>query len=60
MGMRLLAGLAMVPEGLAVPLAASLDAVWAVGLILAIEPAANVLAWPCSSGWCAIRRSASG
>ncbi|QQQ76808.1 MFS transporter [Saccharothrix sp. 6-C] len=43
MGMRLLAGLAMVPEGLAVPLAASLDAVWAVGLILAIEPAANVL-----------------
>ncbi len=43
MGMRLLAGIAMVPEGLAVPLAASLDAVWAVGLILAIEPAANVL-----------------
>ncbi|ONI81802.1 MFS transporter [Saccharothrix sp. ALI-22-I] len=43
MGLRLLAGLAMVPEGLAVPLAASLDAVWAVGLILAIEPAANVL-----------------
>lgn len=43
MGMRLLAGLAMVPEGLAVPLAASLDAMWAVGLILAIEPAANVL-----------------
>ncbi|MGM1065582.1 MFS transporter [Saccharothrix sp. Mg75] len=43
MGMRLLAGLAMVPEGLAVPLAAKLDAVWAVGLILAIEPAANVL-----------------
>lgn len=43
MGMRLLAGLAMVPEGLAVPLAASLDAIWAVGLILAIEPAANVL-----------------
>ena len=43
MGMRLLAGLAMVPEGLAVPLAASLDAVWSVGLILAIEPAANVL-----------------
>ncbi|HUQ57745.1 MFS transporter [Lentzea sp.] len=43
LGVRLLAGLAMVPEGLAVPLAASLDAVWAVGLILAIEPAANVL-----------------
>ncbi|MDQ2583398.1 MFS transporter [Saccharothrix yanglingensis] len=43
MGMRLLAGLAMVPEGLAVPLAAKLDAIWAVGLILAIEPAANVL-----------------
>ncbi|WP_158848236.1 MFS transporter [Saccharothrix deserti] len=43
LGIRLLAGLAMVPEGLAVPLAASLDAVWAVGLILAIEPAANVL-----------------
>lgn len=43
MGMRLLAGLAMAPEGLAVPLAASLNAVWAVGLILAIEPAANVL-----------------
>ncbi|MEU4740893.1 MFS transporter [Actinosynnema sp. NPDC023658] len=43
MGMRLLAGLAMVPEGLAVPLAADLGAVWAVGLILAIEPAANVL-----------------
>lgn len=43
MGVRLLAGLAMVPEGLAVPLAASLNAVWAVGLILAIEPAANVL-----------------
>ncbi|MEO6087050.1 MAG: MFS transporter [Umezawaea sp.] len=43
MGVRLLAGLAMVPEGLAVPLAAGLDAVWAVGLILAIEPAANVL-----------------
>ncbi|GGP35578.1 MFS transporter [Saccharothrix coeruleofusca] len=41
--LRMLAGLAMVPEGLAVPLAASLDAVWAVGLILAIEPAANVL-----------------
>ncbi|WP_236703926.1 MFS transporter [Lentzea aerocolonigenes] len=43
LGVRLLAGLAMVPEGLAVPLAASLNAVWAVGLILAIEPAANVL-----------------
>ncbi|CCH27729.1 MFS transporter [Actinosynnema sp. NPDC047251] len=43
MGMRMLAGIAMVPEGLAVPLAADLDAVWAVGLILAIEPAANVL-----------------
>ncbi|QFZ16381.1 MFS transporter [Saccharothrix syringae] len=43
MGMRLLAGLAMVPEGLAVPLAADLGAIWAVGLILAIEPAANVL-----------------
>ncbi|GAA3680127.1 putative MFS family arabinose efflux permease [Lentzea atacamensis] len=43
LGVRMLAGLAMVPEGLAVPLAASLNAVWAVGLILAIEPAANVL-----------------
>ncbi|RDI20835.1 MFS transporter [Lentzea flaviverrucosa] len=43
LGVRLLAGLAMVPEGLAIPLAASLNAVWAVGLILAIEPAANVL-----------------
>ncbi|MBW4718870.1 MFS transporter [Saccharothrix obliqua] len=43
MGMRMLAGIAMVPEGLAVPLAADLGAVWAVGLILAIEPAANVL-----------------
>ncbi len=43
LGVRLLAGLAMVPEGLAVPLAVSLNAVWAVGLILAIEPAANVL-----------------
>jgi predicted MFS family arabinose efflux permease len=43
LGIRLLAGLAMVPEGLAVPLATNLDAVWAVGLILAIEPAANVL-----------------
>ncbi|WP_440899166.1 MFS transporter, partial [Actinosynnema sp.] len=43
LGMRLLAGLAMVPEGLAVPLADGLGAVWAVGLILAVEPAANVL-----------------
>ncbi|SMD22785.1 MFS transporter [Lentzea albidocapillata] len=43
LGVRMLAGLAMVPEGLAIPLAASLNAVWAVGLILAIEPAANVL-----------------
>ncbi len=43
LGIRLLAGLAMVPEGLAVPLATDLNAVWAVGLILAIEPAANVL-----------------
>ncbi|MFI9012211.1 MFS transporter [Actinosynnema sp. NPDC053489] len=43
LGVRLLAGLAMVPEGLAVPLANDLGAVWAVGLILAIEPAANVL-----------------
>jgi predicted MFS family arabinose efflux permease len=43
LGIRLLAGLAMVPEGLAVPLATNLNAVWAVGLILAIEPAANVL-----------------
>lgn len=43
LGVRLLAGLAMVPEGLAVPLASDLGAVWAVGLILAVEPAANVL-----------------
>ncbi|MEU0885801.1 MFS transporter [Lentzea sp. NPDC005914] len=43
LGVRLLAGLAMVPEGLAVPLATKLGAAWAVGLILAIEPAANVL-----------------
>jgi MFS family permease len=43
LGVRMLAGLAMVPEGLAIPLAASLNAVWAAGLILAIEPAANVL-----------------
>ncbi|KJK50315.1 MFS transporter [Lentzea aerocolonigenes] len=43
LGVRLLAGLAMVPEGLAVPLAVSFNAAWAAGLILAIEPAANVL-----------------
>jgi MFS family permease len=44
LGVRMLAGLAMVPEGLAVPLSVSLNAAeWGVGLILAIEPAANVL-----------------
>ncbi|KAA2262350.1 MFS transporter [Solihabitans fulvus] len=43
LGLRLLAGFAMVPQGLAVPLATQLRAPWAAGLILAVEPAANVL-----------------
>jgi len=43
LGLRLLAGFAMVPAGLAVPLAAQLNASWATGLILALEPATNVI-----------------
>ncbi|MCP2164715.1 MFS transporter [Goodfellowiella coeruleoviolacea] len=43
LGLRLLAGFAMVPEGLAVPLADRLGTPWAAGLLLAVEPAGNVL-----------------
>lgn len=42
LGLRLLAGLALVPEGLAVPLAAQLGAPWSVGLLLMLEPAAVI------------------
>jgi predicted MFS family arabinose efflux permease len=38
--LRLIAGLAVVPEGIAVSLAAQLGAPWATGLLLMIEPAA--------------------
>jgi predicted MFS family arabinose efflux permease len=41
--LRLIAGLAVVPEGIAVALAAQLGAPWAAGLLLAIEPAAVLL-----------------
>ncbi|TWP51343.1 MFS transporter [Lentzea tibetensis] len=43
LGLRLLAGFAMVPAGLAVPLAVELGAPWSAGLILALEPATNVV-----------------
>ncbi|HEV7907169.1 MAG TPA: MFS transporter [Pseudonocardiaceae bacterium] len=43
LSLRLLAGFALVPAGLAVPLASQLGAPWAAGLILALEPATNVL-----------------
>ncbi|GLZ32868.1 MFS transporter [Lentzea sp. NBRC 105346] len=43
LGLRLLAGFAMVPAGLAVPLSVQLGAPWSSGLILALEPATNVV-----------------
>lgn len=43
LGLRLLAGFAMVPAGLAVPLSVELGAPWSSGLILALEPATNVV-----------------
>lgn len=43
LGLRLLAGFALVPYGLAVPLANQLGARWAVGLLLAMEPAAVIV-----------------
>lgn len=41
--LRLIAGLAVVPEGIAVSLAAQLHAPWATGLLLMIEPGAVLI-----------------